>query len=125
LRFKNIRSRLIKYFSVSGIVYFFIIFGMYLLVDILNFDKIFSYIIVYFFAYISEYFMTLFFVFKGSHSISKVIKFIVHSFFFMVFGTFFFKIILQLNINYIYATLTVAFVLVPFRFFSNKYFVYK
>ena len=44
----------VRYFSVSAFVYFFILTGMYLLVNELRIDKTVSYVIVYFLAYLAE-----------------------------------------------------------------------
>lgn len=116
---------LIKYFSVSIAVYLLILGGMYWLVDWLKLGKIESYLIVYLCAYVTEYVVTLKFVFHSNHQSLKVFKFIVHTSISIILGTFFYDGLLGINVNYLLATFLTALILLPLRFFSNKYFVYR
>lgn len=121
---ENSVMTLVRYLSVSIGVYVFILTGMYVLVDWLRINKIFSYIIVYVCAYLVEYMMTLMFVFREAHRWVKVLKFIAHTLIFLILGTLLFRALLDWHIQYLAATILVALLLLPLRFISNKYFVY-
>jgi hypothetical protein len=116
---------LVRYFSVSIVVYVFILGGMYLLVDWLQVNKVASYVIVYICAYVVEYAMTLTFVFRSDHHWLKVFKFITHTASFLLLGTLLFRVMLDWQVQYLIATFAVAVVLLPFRYLSNKYLVYR
>jgi putative flippase GtrA len=115
----------VRYFSVSIFVYLFILTSMYLLVNELRIDKTVSYVIVYLLAYLAEYSMTLNLVFRSDHHWLKVIKFILNTAMFLALGTAIFHFMIIATINYLIATIAVAAILLPFRFISNKYFVYR
>jgi len=116
---------LVRYFSVSIGVYVFILGGMYVLVDWLQVDKVVSYVIVYICAYIAEYTMTLIFVFRSDHHWLKVMKFVIHTVGFLLLGTLLFQTMLGWQVQYLIATFAVAVLLLPFRYLSNKYLVYR
>ena len=114
----------LRYFSVSAGVYVFILIGMYALVDRAGLGKVTSYVLVYLAAYVAEYTLTLRFVFRKPHAWHKVLRFLVNTALFLVAGSFLFEGLLRLGMNYLVATLAVAAALLPFRFLSNKHFVY-
>lgn len=116
---------LVRYFSVSAGIYVFILLGLYLLIDWLQVDKIVSYILIYLSAYVTEYVVTLTLVFRKDHAWQKMAKFAVNTFSFLAIGTVLFKGLLSFQVNYLLATLGVAIILLPLRFLSNRYFVYK
>ncbi len=122
---RNLFMMLVRYFSVSIGVYVFILGSMYVLVEWFKVGKIVSYVLVYICAYLAEYVLTLLMVFRSSHHWQKVMKFILHSVFFLLMGTLLFRIMIYFDINYLIATFTVAILLLPFRFLSNKYLVYR
>ncbi|WP_326541321.1 GtrA family protein [Pseudorhodoferax sp.] len=115
---------LLRYFSVSAGVYVLILAGMYGLVDGLGLDRTSSYVLVYLIAYAAEYTLTLLFVFKKEHAWHKVLRFIANTLAFLLAGSLLFKGLLQLQLHYLVATIAVAAGLLPFRYWSNKYFVY-
>ena len=115
----------VRYFSVSIFIYLFVLTSMYLLVNELGVDKTVSYVIVYFLAYLADYSMTLKLVFRSDHHWLKVIKFIFNTAMFLALGTAIFHFMIIAKINYLIATIAVAAILLPFRFISNKYFVYR
>ncbi len=115
---------LVRYFSVSAGVYVAILASMYLLVDQLHVDKVLGYVVVYAVAYVSEYLMTLTVVFRKQHAWRKVLKFALNTMLFLLIGTVLFKGLLGLHVDYLVATIGVALLLLPFRYLSNRYFVY-
>lgn len=115
---------LLRYFSVSAGVYVFILGGMYVLVDRLHLEKVFSYVLIYGVAYVAEYTLTLLFVFRRQHAWLKMLKFAANTALFLVLGSLLFKGMLLLQIHYLVATVAAAAALLPFRYLSNKYFVY-
>jgi hypothetical protein len=116
---------LVRYFSVSVGVYIFILVGMYLLVNRLQIDKTASYVCIYLCAYLAEYAMTLTLVFRSDHHWRKVLKFIINTAAFLGLGSLLFRLMLWWQVNYLVATIGVALLLLPFRFFANKCFVYR
>ena len=114
-----------RYLSVSASVYFFILIGMYLLVDVLRAGKVASYVFIYLLAYVAEYVMTLTLVFRSAHHVLKVVKFVVNTAAFLALGTLLFKVLIGAGVNYLVGTVGVAAILLPFRFVANKYFVYR
>jgi putative flippase GtrA len=125
--FSKIRENfiLIKYVLTSASVYIYILGALFILVDLLSLNKVLAYVLVYATAYILEYTITLRFVFKEQHRWLKVIKFITYVAVFLLISTLLFKLFLSFNIYYLIATLLVALLLMPVRFFVNKYWVYR
>jgi putative flippase GtrA len=116
---------LVRYLSVSVSVYVIILAGMYLLVDRLQIDKTASYVCIYLCAYLAEYALTLTVVFRSDHHLRKVLKFVINTALFLGLGTLLFRLMLWWQVNYLVATVGVALLLLPFRFLTNKYFVYR
>jgi hypothetical protein len=116
---------LARYLMVSVGVYVLILGGMYLLVGLLQIDKVVSYVLIYLCAYLSEYALTLALVFRGEHHLLKVLRFVIHTAVFLVLGSLLFRTMLDCHINYLVATIGVAALLLPFRFLVSKYFVYR
>lgn len=125
--FSKIRENfiLVKYVLISASVYIYILGTLFILVDLFNIKKLLAYVLVYATAYILEYTISLRFVFKEQHRWLKMIKFITYITAFLGISTLLFQVLLVFNIHYLIATLLVAFLLMPFRFFVNKYWVYK
>jgi putative flippase GtrA len=121
----NLLFNLVRYFSISISMYMLILAGMYFLVDQLEIDKIISYIIISSFSYIFEYMLTLLFVFPGHHQWLKVLKFLIHTSFFIAIGTLIYEALLVMQVQYLLATFIAALLLLPLRYISNKYFVYR
>lgn len=122
---RNLFVMLVRYFSVSMGIYIFILVSMYVLVEWIEMEKVSSYLLVYICAYLAEYVLTILMVFRSSHNWKKVIKFIIHTVFFLAIGTLLFRIMLYLEMNYLIVTFAVAILLLPFRFLSNKYLIYR
>ena len=119
------RWAIVRYFLVSASVYIFILVAMYILVDWLHVDQVASYLLVYASAYVAEYLTTLIFVFRREHAWNKLVKFFVNVLAFLAIGATLFKWLTSNQFDYLSATLGVAVILLPFRFLSNKYFVYR
>jgi len=116
---------LAKYLSVSIGVYIYIILAIYLLVDYFEIDKVAAYVSIYMTAYIFEYMLTLRVVFKREHRWGKVIKFICYVAGFLVLSTYMYKALILVDVHYLLSALSVAIFLMPFRFYANKYWVYR
>lgn len=116
---------LLRYLSVSVSVYAFILLGMYVLVDWLQFGELVGYVIVYLCAYSIDYLMTLKFVFRSDHHWLKVVKYVIHTLVFLLIGSFVFKAFLHFGVHYLIATFAAALVMFPVRYYSNKYLVYR
>jgi hypothetical protein len=122
---KNLLVVLVRYFSLSIGIYIFILGSMYVLVEWIKIEKVLSYVVVYFCAYLAEYLLTVLMVFQTSHNWKKAMKFIIHTVSFLAMGTLLFRTMLYFQINYLIVTFAVAILLLPFRFLSNKYIVYR
>lgn len=120
----NQRYILLKYISVSLLTYLYILTLLFFLVSEFNFDKLYSYIFIYISVYIIEYTLTLRFVFKKTHSVEKFLKFLIYIFLFLFISSILYKYFLILKVNYLIGAILVAIILIPFRYFSNKFWVY-
>lgn len=114
-----------RYISVSVITYVYIFLAMYILIDIVKLNQTLVYIVVYIAAYVFEYAVTLTFVFRAVHKGVKVIKFMFEKIAFALLGAFLFHVLVNMTIHYIYATIIVAVLLLPVRFVTNKYYIYR
>ena len=114
-----------RYISVSVITYIYIFFAMYMLIDIVKLNQTLVYIIVYIAAYVFEYSVTLTFVFRAVHKGVKVIKYMFEKIAFALLGGLLFHVLVNMAIHYIYATIIVAALLLPVRFITNKYYIYR
>ncbi len=115
---------LLKYLSISILVYIYIMIAMYTLVDYWQQDPVLSFMVVYLAAYIMEYILTLRFVFKRTHQWKKVFKYVIYIVIFLCLSTMLYKLLLYIDIHYLLATILTAITLMPVRFVVNKYWVY-
>ncbi|MFK8068038.1 MAG: GtrA family protein [Gammaproteobacteria bacterium] len=115
---------LTKYLYISILVYVYIMIAMFTLVDYWQLDPVLSFVVVYLGAYVSEYILTLHFVFKENHQWKKIFKYIIYIAIFLCLSTLLYKILLYLGIHYLMATILTAITLMPARFVVNKYWVY-
>lgn len=122
---KNVRQQLLRYIIISLFGYSFVFVGLYILVDIFEIDKSFSFMMIYGVSYILLYGLQLKLLFKKDHNINKLFKFFISMLFFYIWANIFYNIGIWLNLNHFIATLLTIGVLFPFRFFVSKYFVYK
>jgi putative flippase GtrA len=114
-----------KYGLISAFGYGFMFFMMYFFVDIILMPKTTSFFITYLLAYIIVYFINLKFLFVKDHSWLNIIRFCLHTIFFLSCGSFLFSVFLELKMNYLIATVLVALTLFPVRFLAQKIFVFK
>jgi putative flippase GtrA len=118
-------AQLIKYGLISVVGYATILGLMYVFVDIAKIDKSVSFFFVYLIAYLAEYVLNLKYLFHKTHSLGKVLKFALHIAFFLVSGTFIFKLLLGYGLHYFVATLATAISLMPLRFLAHKFLVFR
>jgi putative flippase GtrA len=115
----------IKYVLISLIGYSFIFLGLFIFVDILNWNKTISFMIVYAITYVYLYVIQLKYLFKKKHDIYKLIKFYFSIFCFYILANILFNLGLKLNINYLISTTFTIILLMPFRLIVSKLFVFK
>ena len=72
-----------RYVIVSLVFYIGILFFLFLFVDILELDKVISYVVVYCGSYFLEYIITLVFVFRERQHWIKVLRFLLYISFFL------------------------------------------
>lgn len=124
--FKRADLKLVaKYFTVSAVVYAGIFVLMYVFTDLLGINPKVSFFVVYAMAYLSEYLLNLKVLFLKDHSWGKVLKYLCHVGFFFTLGNLLFAVFINMHAHYIAATVLVAGLLFPLRFFAHKYFVYR
>jgi putative flippase GtrA len=119
------RVQLFKYCLVSVGGYAFIMFMMYLLVDLIRVPAGAAFIVTYAMAYASEYYLNLKLLFLRKHSWIKVLKFCIHIAVFISIGSAVFAILLKMHIHYLAATICTAVVLLPARFAAHKFIVFR
>lgn len=123
---QQIKRRLIsKYFIISVLSYVYIFLGLYLLIDVLNFNKKLSFIIVYGIAYVLLYVIQLKFLFSKKHDKKKLIKYCFAIVVFYLLANALFNVCLFFNINYMFSTAITIIVLLPIRFLTYMFVVYK
>jgi putative flippase GtrA len=114
-----------KYLLTSVLVYIYILLAIYILVDLMDMDKVLAYIAVYITVYILEYTVTLLLVFNEKHHWTKLFRYMAYVAAFLGLSTMLFKLLISISIHYLIATLLTAMLLMPVRFVVNKYWVYR
>lgn len=117
--------QLFKYGIVSVAYYMYVFVCIYVLVDFFALNSIFSYIVTYGIAYITEYFINIRILFHVQHKKTIFIKYIAHIIFFLVVGSFLFSACYgRIGSSFVALILTTG-CLFPLRFLSYKYLVYR
>lgn len=117
--------QLVKYGLISIVGYVSILALMFVFVTVLNFNQVWSFVGVYLLAYLAEYFINLKYLFYKNHSWAIVLKFVLHILFFIGCGSVVFRLFIDLNFNYLVATILTAIALLPVRFFAHKLMVFR
>jgi putative flippase GtrA len=81
-------------------------------------------LIIYLFAYMFDYYLTLKFVFNKEHKSPALIRYVLYLVSFYVLNNLLFNGFLWLNINHLIASMFVIAILFPLRFFVNKFLVF-
>lgn len=113
-----------KYLGISVAMYVSVFIMMYIAVDIIGISKMAAYVATYTLAYFANYIINLRYLYYRDHSWPTVVKYISHIFFFLVCGSFIFKMFITINIHYLIATLFTAILLLPLRFLAYKFLVF-
>jgi len=95
------------------------------MVDKLNVNKSISYMIVYGFSYLLLYSLQLKYLFRTSHNRKKLIKFCLTLVFFYILSNLLYNLFIIKNINYLISTVITLIILMPLRFLTSKYYVFK
>ncbi|SFD02820.1 hypothetical protein SAMN04487987_10338 [Algibacter pectinivorans] len=124
--FTILNKKLISRYALISIVsYIYVFAGLYLLIDIFEFNKTLAFIIVYGIAYIVLYGVQLKFLYSKSHDNYKLIKYIFSILFFYVSANLLYNLGLFFKLNYIISTALTIMVLMPLRLVVYTFFVYK
>jgi hypothetical protein len=116
---------IIKYCIISFIYYLYVFSSIYILVDLLKYNRVLSYIIVYTSSYISEYYVNLRVLFNVLHKNIIFMRYIIHIILFTILGSFVFEIFSKFfSITFISLAATIICIF-PLRFLSYKLIVYK
>lgn len=114
-----------KYVLISVSGYILVFSGLYLLVDILNFNKQVAFILVYGFVYLFLYSVQLKYLFKKTHNYKKLAKYAFSILSFYLLANILFYVGLKFKLNYLLVTMFTVLILMPFRVVVYKYFVYR
>ena len=119
------RKLLIKYIIISFIGYSFVFFGLYFLVDVFQINTRLAFIIIYALSYLLLYYLQLKILFKRTHSMSILVKFISSIAIFYILANILFTWFMWMTINYLIATGLIIVILMPVRFLVSKFLVFK
>jgi len=120
-----LQKQILKYVGLSLIIYAGIITALYILVDVGNLNKVYSYVIIYALAYLIDYLINLKYIFLVKNSLKVFIKYSLHILFFYFLNIYLYKVLLGYGVHYLIATWMLIFVLFPLRFLSYKFLVYR
>jgi hypothetical protein len=118
-------TEIIKYAFLSIVGYGFVFLFLFLFIELFQFNTSYSFLIVYGSWYIMLYSLQLRFLFNTTHSKKRFLKFCFYLIVFYVIANVLFNLGLYFNQNYLVATLITILVLMPLRFLTTKYYVYK
>ena len=114
-----------RYTLISIFSYEYVFVSLYLLVDVFNWNKQLSFLVVYGIAYLLLYTIQLNFLFFKSHDKRKFLKYCFVILSFYLIANLLYFIGLKFGVHYLITTVLTIFVLMPLRFIVYKYFVYK
>ena len=114
-----------RYVLTSAAVYAFILVALYLLVDLAGMSPTPAYVVVLLAAYLIEYTATLLFVFQRSHSWGNVARYLFYVVLFLTISTALYDAIRMAGVHYLLSALLTPAILMPLRFFFNKWWVYR
>lgn len=117
-------SEFTKYIFASALVYVILFTLLYLLIDLLQFNKSLGFFIAYLIAYPIAYLMQLY-IFQKSKKKENVIRFIFHIAFFFLLSNLSFNLLIYLKIHHFLATIITIFITFPLRFLSSKLIVFR
>lgn len=120
----NFFSKQVRYILVSALLYIYVFFLLWILVDILFMNSLLAYFLVYFSVYTLDYLLTLRWVFKKRHNKTIIIKYLIYLIAFLGLNTLIFKITSS-YIYYLYAAFIVAILIFPLRYLVSTKWIYK
>ena len=120
----NFFSKQVRYILLSTLLYIYVFFLLWVLVDMLFMDSLFAYFIVYLSVYTLDYLLTLRWVFEKKHNKIIIIKYLIYLIAFLMLNTLIYEIISS-YIYYLYAAFIVAILIFPLRYLVSSKWVYK
>jgi hypothetical protein len=118
-------SEIIKYAFLSFVGYGFVFLFLYIFIDVFQVKTTYSFLMVYGSWYLMLYSLQLRFLFNTTHNKQRFLKFCLYLIVFYIVANILFNLGIYLNLNYFIATLITILVLMPLRFLTTKYYVYK
>jgi len=118
-------KELYKYAILSLVGYTFVFLFLFFFVEFMEFNKSFSFLIVYGSWYLILYTLQLRFLFNTEHSKQKFFRFCLYLGVFYLIANMLFNLGILLKLNYLIATLITIVILMPLRFIVTKYYVYR
>lgn len=117
-------SKQFRYILLSALLYVYVFFLLWVLVDTLFMDSLLAYFIVYLSVYTLDYLLTLRWVFKKKHNKIIIIKYLIYLIAFLMLNTLIYEIISS-YIYYLYSAFIVAILIFPLRYLVSSKWVYK
>lgn len=122
---KKFLIQITKYIIISAFGYGFVFSSLYFCVQILKLDKTYSFMISYGIWYMFLYLVQLKLLFNTNHEKKKFIKFCIFLISFYLIANVLYNLGIHLKLNYLMSTLITVVILMPFRFFISKFYVFK
>lgn len=119
------KKQIYKYILISVVGYMYVFSSLYVLVDVFELNKSFSFMLVYGILYILLYSVQLKYLFNKTHSKNKFIRFCISIITFYFLANFLYNIGVYFEINYLISTLLTVAILMPLRFIISKFVVFK
>lgn len=114
-----------KYVLISLASYLYVFVSLFIMVDHFKCDEHIAFIIVYGIAYLALYNIHLKYLFFKKHDNKKVFRYGISILIFYVLVNVIYNLTLYSGVNYLFSTAISVIVLIPIRFLTYKYFVYK
>ncbi len=114
-----------RYLIVSVATYVYLLAMIFGLVDLGGFGKVPAYVLAYASSYVLEYTCTLYFVFRGAHGWSKLLRFGIYILGFLLLGTLLFDYFITQGLHYLVAPVVTSIALMPARYLVNRFWVYR
>lgn len=115
----------LKYILISTIGYIFNFTSLFVMVDLLDFNRRISFIIVYGLVYIFLYSVQLKYLFAKKHDSYKLFRYLIAIVLFYISANIFYNLGLYFGIHYLISTALTIVILMPLRIIVYSRFVYK
>lgn len=117
--------QIFQYFLISFFSYLFVFLNMHFLTEKLKIKCTVAFFFTYLIVYVFDYTSSLKIIFKKDHSLKRMWAYLCYIFFFFICGNILFYISEGLKISDSLRAIGAILILFPFRFLTQKYFVFR